>query len=92
MPFISDEIHLKYNTVIRKHQFNESYRLELALNHYAFIGNKSKRSIAELYDINLNSLKSKWSKSNYPKKSKNGVYLNPLYSNNKRLNTKMELL
>ena len=63
MPFLN---HIELN-----HSISEKYRLQLALFHYAFIGNKSKHSLAELYDINLNSLKNSWNKSNYAKKEIN---------------------
>lgn len=51
------------------HTINESNRMKIALFHYAYLNKslKSKRTLAELYDINLNTFKSKWSKSSYPK-------------------------
>jgi len=46
-------------------------RLEFALIHYAFLGNKCKHDIARLYDINFNSFKGKWSRSQFKKKELN---------------------
>jgi len=51
--------------------FSEKMRLEFALVHYAFLGNKCKNDIARLYDINLNSFRSKWSRSQFKKKGLN---------------------
>lgn len=69
MPFVKDSIRIKYNETIIKHELKESYRLQIALLHY-YLGNNSKRHLAKIYDINLNSFKVAWYNSNYPKKIK----------------------
>ena len=65
MPFLN---HVELN-----HAISEKYRIKIALFHYAYLGTKSKHSLAELYDINLNSLKNAWNKSNYDKKEINKI-------------------